>query len=157
VLYLARASDKEARGSLSRSTYFKDETMLKRLAAATLIAALFPTMAVAQSLKSSIRQEAAAVAAQQQRPAARGRNPNKTIGVVLIGAGLGLVLLSALASSTDCPIGQFGPTCTQKANGPLLFGGLGAVGVGITLMVVGRNPNIAAAPGGITLGGKFRF
>jgi len=131
--------------------------MSKQIAVVALVIALLPTSAFAQSIRTSIKTVVAAGA--EQRPAARGRNPHKTKGLVLLAAGVGMVLLSALASETDCPIGQFGPECSTSANGPLLFGGLGVTGVGIFLMAKGApSPQIKPGLGtSVVVGHKFTF
>lgn len=135
--------------------------MAKRLLAVALVCGLLPSPAFAQSIQKAIKAEAVR-AAQTQRPAARGRNPYQTPAIVLLGVGAGLFVLAFVSpSGFKCDADDdFNVDCGTTANKGLLFGGLGAAGVGAYLYFKGENmrgPNIKPVSRGLVLEKRIRF
>lgn len=116
---------------------------------AQLAVVAVPRAANAKDTLSAAIDRAAKSAAEQARPnsQASGNEKRHTMGVVLVGAGAGLILLSFLTGGADCPIGQFGPVCESTVNKGFMFAGLGAVGVGGFFMLTSGNPQIHSPRG----------
>lgn len=133
---------------------------MRSLITTTLVLALSATPALASDLMASAT-KAATEAAQTQRPAARGQNPYKTPGIILLSAGAGLTLLAFLApSGVSCQEtgrGLFDVSCGTTTNKGLLFGGLGAMGVGGFLLMKKPSPSIQFGPGHVGVTHRIAF
>lgn len=116
-----------------------------------------------EGLGPSIDRAAKALAAQPQRPAARGDNPYLIPGVVLIGAG-GTVLLYGLVHDTgvSCDATLLSVNCeTTKSKGTIIAGAAIA-GVGAILLMRGerdrsRSPELVFRPGGVMVRERLRW
>lgn len=116
-----------------------------------------------ERLGPSIERAARALAAQAQRPAARGDNPYLIPGVVLIGTG-GTVLLYGLVHDTgvSCDGTLFTVNCqTTKSKGTIIAGAAIA-GVGAILLMKGEqdrspSPEVVFGAGGVMIRKRFRW